>query len=40
MSTTFAPPLTAAIILYLPVEEKKTGQGSRLFSQKKCEEGI
>ena len=26
--------------LHLPVDEKKTGQGLGLFSQKKCKEGI
>ena len=26
--------------LYLPMDEKKFGQGSGLFSQKKCKEGI
>ena len=26
--------------LHLPMDEKKTGQGSGLFSEKKCKEGI
>ena len=26
--------------LHVPIDEKKTGQGSGLFSQKKCKEGI
>ena len=26
--------------LHLPIDEKNTGQGSGLFSQKKCKEGI
>ena len=26
--------------LHLPKDEKKTGQGSGMFSQKKCKEGI
>ena len=26
--------------LHLPVDEKKTGRGSGLFSEKKCKEGI